>query len=515
VPSPSSSSTPTSPSSLLLPPIAFRAPSPPVFTADEDDPDGADCLALLSPKVGSVVRQRLADRCRIYLGAATWRSMAVDLGPVGHVGGRCRPGQVPAAGDLSVAEGRMAAPGAAGGKPLEPFPSGQRPASTAWGDAMSLPLEGLLVADFSQVLAGPLAAAMLADLGAIVIKVERPRVGDDTRQWGPPWTYNSSSYFEAANRSKKSVELDLSDREDLQLAQELARRADVLLENYRDGTFARKGLGYDQVAGENPRIVYVSITGFGRQGGKDLPGYDFLVQAVGGLMSITGTPGEPMKAGVALVDVLTAKDAVIGILAALRARESVGTGQRVEVNLLSSLLGSLANQASAYLATGNAPVSMGNRHPSIAPYETLAAKDGHLAICCGNDEQFRKLTLVLGIPDTADDVRFASNGVRVTNRDDLVVVLESALAVDTVDAWTTRLASVGVPAGQVGSIADAFELAERLGLEPTVSVGSEAPPQTRNPITLSKTPLTRYAAPPRLGEHNHDVRRWLTEETDR
>ena len=193
---------------------------------------------------------------------------------------------------------------------------------------------------------------MLADLGAIVIKVERPRVGDDTRRWGPPWTDNSSSYFEAANRSKKSVELDLSDPKDLQLARELARRADVLLENYRDGSLARKGLGYDQVAAENPRIVYASITGFGSRGGKDLPGYDFLVQAVGGLMSITGTPGEPMKAGVALVDVLTAKDAVIGILAALRAREPDGTGQRVEVNLLSSLLGSLANQASAYLATG-------------------------------------------------------------------------------------------------------------------------------------------------------------------
>jgi crotonobetainyl-CoA:carnitine CoA-transferase CaiB-like acyl-CoA transferase len=380
---------------------------------------------------------------------------------------------------------------------------------------MNLPLEGLLVADFSRVLAGPLAAMMLADLGANVIKVERPRVGDDTRHWGPPWTDNSSSYFEAANRTKKSVELDLSGLGDLQLARELARRSDVLLENYRDGSLARKGLGYDQVAAENPRIVYASITGFGSRGGKDLPGYDFLVQAVGGLMSITGTPGEPMKVGVALVDVLTAKDAVIGIMAALRAREHNGTGQHVEVNLLSSLLGSLANQASAYLATGNPPASMGNRHPSIAPYETLAAKDGYLAICCGNDEQFRKLTTVLGIPSTANEVRFASNGARVTNRDNLVQVLEEALAVDTVDAWTARLATVGVSAGRVGSIADAFELAERLGLQPTVSVGSEAPPQTRNPITLSKMPLTRYAAPPRLGEHNHDIRGWLAEETDR
>ena len=404
---------------------------------------------------------------------------------------------------------------AASSKNLGPFPSGQWRRSTASGDAVNLPLEGLLVADFSRVLAGPLAAMTLADLGAVVIKVERPRVGDDTRHWGPPWTDNSSSYFEAANRSKKSVELDLSDPEDLQLAQELARRSDVLLENYRDGSLARKGLGYDQVAAENPRIVYASITGFGSRGGKDLPGYDFLVQAVGGLMSITGPPGEPTKVGVALVDVLTAKDAVIGILAALRRREADGIGQRIEVNLLSSLLGSLANQASAYLATGNPPTSMGNRHPSIAPYETLAAKDGYLAICCGNDEQFRKLTTVLGIPSTANDVRFASNGDRVANRDNLVQVLQEALAVDTVDAWTARLATVGVPAGRVGSVADAFELAERLGLEPMVSVGSESPRQTRNPITLSKTPLTRYAAPPRLGEHNHDVRGWLTGESDR
>ena len=214
------------------------------------------------------MRQRLADRCRIQLGAATWRPVAVDLGPIGHVGGRCRPGPVRAAGDLSIAEGRVAASGAAGGKPLGPSPSGQRRASTGRGDAMSLPLEGLLVADFSQVLAGPLAATMLADLGALVIKVERPRVGDDTRRWGPPWTDNSSSYFEAANRSKKSIELDLSDPKDQQLARELARRADVLLENYREGSLARKGLGYDQVAAENPRIVYASITGFGSRGGK-------------------------------------------------------------------------------------------------------------------------------------------------------------------------------------------------------------------------------------------------------
>jgi crotonobetainyl-CoA:carnitine CoA-transferase CaiB-like acyl-CoA transferase len=378
---------------------------------------------------------------------------------------------------------------------------------------MTLPLQGVLVADFSRVLAGPLAAATLADLGAEVIKVERPGVGDDTRHWGPPWTETSSSYFECANRSKKSVELDLSDSVDLGLAKELAARCDVLIENFRSGTLDRRGLGYDDVVARNPGVVYASITGFGSRAGADLPGYDFLVQAVGGLMSITGDQ-DPTKVGVALVDVLTSKDAVVAILAALQARERSGRGQRVEVNLLSSLLGSLANQASAYLTTGRPPVRMGNRHPSIAPYETLAAKDGRVAVCCGNDAQFGKLTHALGAPELAEDPRFATNADRVSHRDELVHLLEVALCVDTVDTWTERLSAVGVPAGKVGSIADAFELAERLELEPTVPVGDGRPHQVRNPITFSSTPITGYAAPPQLGEHNNDLRHWLTQETN-
>jgi crotonobetainyl-CoA:carnitine CoA-transferase CaiB-like acyl-CoA transferase len=383
---------------------------------------------------------------------------------------------------------------------------------------MTLPLEGLLVADFSRVLAGPLAAATLADLGAEVIKVERPGVGDDTRHWGPPWTNTpsgtSSSYFESANRSKKSVELDFSDPADLEVARELADRCDVLIENFKTGSLDRHGLGYDAVSARNPGVVYASITGFGSNEGADLAGYDFLVQAVGGLMSITGHPDEPTKAGVALVDVLTSKDAVVGILAALRAREAIGHGQHVEVNLLSSLLGSLANQASGYLTTGIAPAAMGNRHPSIAPYETLRAKDGHLAVCCGNDGQFARLTEALGVPEVAEDHRFVTNGDRVTNREPLVRILEDALAGDTVETWTQRLTAVGVPVGKVGSIADGFDLAESLSLAPTVSVGEGRPPQVRSPITLSSTPLTNYAAPPLLGEHNDDVRRLLNKETN-
>lgn len=378
---------------------------------------------------------------------------------------------------------------------------------------MTLPLEGLLVADFSRVLAGPLAAATLADLGAKVIKVERPGVGDDTRHWGPPWTNTSSSYFECANRSKSSIELDLAHPADLVLAHELASRCDVLIENFRSGTLERRGLGYAEVAARNPAVVYASITGFGSGGGADLAGYDFLVQAIGGLMSITGHD-EPTKVGVALVDVLTSKDAVVGILAALQARERMGRGQRVEVNLLSSLLGSLANQASAYLTTGRSPERMGNRHPSIAPYETLAAKDGYVAVCCGNDRQFSKLAEAIGAPGLAEDRRFASNAGRVTNREDLVELLEIALSTDTVDAWTDRLSSAGVPAGKVGTIADAFELADRLDLQPTVPVGDGKPHQVRNPITFSTTPITQYASPPLLGQHNDDVRDWLTKETN-
>lgn len=373
------------------------------------------------------------------------------------------------------------------------------------------PLDGVVVADFSRVLAGPLAASTLADLGARVIKVERPGVGDDTRSWGPPWTANSSSYFESANRSKQSIELDLADPDDLAVARRLAERADVLIENFKDGTLARRGLGYDDLRLVNERLVYASITGFGGTAGRDRPGYDLLVQAVGGLMSVTGPPGEPTKVGVALVDVLTAKDATIGILAALRAREATGRGQRVEVNLLSSSLAALVNQASAYLATGQAPAGMGNRHPSITPYEPLSTADGQVLVCCGNDGQFGALVAALGIPEVAVDERFATNPARVAHRDDLVEVLEKALAAAGADEWVARLAAVGVPAGKVGDVADAFALADSLGLEPSMDVGPGGTPQVRSPLRLSATPVTDYTAPPRLGEHNAAVRRFLEE----
>lgn len=377
---------------------------------------------------------------------------------------------------------------------------------------MSGPLEGVLVADFSRVLAGPLCTMTLADLGATVVKVERPGSGDDTRRWGPPWSQTSTTYFESVNRSKLSVTLDLADGSDLALARELARRADVLVENFKPGTLERLGLGYDQVAAVNPGIVHCSVTGFGSGAGADLLGYDFVVQAVGGLMSITGdADGEPTKAGVALVDVLTGKDAAIGVLAALADRDRTGRGCRVEVNLLSSLLGSLVNQAQGYLETGRAPGRMGNRHPSIAPYETLRCRDGLLAVACGNDGQFARLTAVLGVPGLTDDERFATNAARVGHREELVAALEDRLAEQDCATWQERLTAVGVPAGKVGTVADGFALAERLGLAPTVAPAAGGTPAPRHPATYS-TDLVRPAGPPpRLGADDARVRAWLSD----
>lgn len=378
---------------------------------------------------------------------------------------------------------------------------------------MTAPLDGVLVADFSRVLAGPSATMLLADLGAEVVKVERPGIGDDTRAWGPPWTpTGGSTYFESVNRGKRSVVLDLADAGDRALAQELARRADVVVENLRAGAMARLGLGYEQVAAENPGVVYCSITGFGSAGGADLPGYDFVVQAVGGLMSITGPdPAHPTKVGVALVDVLTGKDAALGILAALtrRARDPEGRGEHLEVDLLSSLLGSLVNQASSYLATGVAPAPMGNAHPSIAPYETLRCRDGVLAVACGNDGQFARLAAALGHPEWASDPRFATNASRVEHRPAMVALLEGVLGTHGADDAVVLLQDAGVPAGAVGTIADAFALAERLGLDPIVEVGGDHPPQVRHPVRYARSTVAAPTAPPRLGEHDEEIRRWL------
>jgi len=377
---------------------------------------------------------------------------------------------------------------------------------------MIRPLDGMLVADLSRVLAGPTAAVMLADLGARVIKVERPGTGDETRVWGPPWAGSSSAYFEAANRSKQSIALDFSNPDDCALAHSLVDRADVVLENYRSGSLERFGLDAASVLARNPRAVYCSITGFGSTGeGATMPGYDFLVQAVGGLMSVTGdTDGEPRKVGVAMVDLLAANHAVMGVLAALLHRERTGAGQHVEVALLSSLIASLANQASAYLATGTTPRALGNRHPSIAPYETLRCRDALIAIAVGNDAQFAALCVVLGDPGLAGDARFATNPARLEHRDALQEALERRLAVDDAHAWATRMLSAGVPAGTVNGIDEALALARRLGLEPTVGVGRDHPAQLAHPVRYSAFETATPTPPPALDEHGAALRTWLS-----
>jgi formyl-CoA transferase len=376
-------------------------------------------------------------------------------------------------------------------------------------------LDGLLVADFSRVLAGPLASMVLADLGATVVKVERPGSGDDTRSWGPPWVGSTSTYYAGVNRGKRSVTLDLGDPADLALARRLALRADVLIENFLPGRLRGFGLDAPTLLAENPALVHCSISGFGSGPGADLPGYDFVVQAVGGLMSITGEPDrQPTKAGVALVDVLTGQNAAIAVLAALRSRERTGQGQHVEVDLFSGLLAALVNQAAAFLNTGAPPRAMGNQHPSIAPYETLACQDAPLAVAVGNDRQFRLLTAAIGRPDLADDARFATNDQRVAHRDGLVGALEAALAGRTAAEWADALQAAGVPCGPVNDLAGAFDLARRLIAEPVVSFadphGGTLPLHTvASPLHLAATPVRYHRAPPRLGADSAEVRQWL------
>ncbi|GEM31802.1 CoA transferase [Nocardia neocaledoniensis NBRC 108232] len=361
-------------------------------------------------------------------------------------------------------------------------------------------LDGLLIADFGRVLAGPYATMLLADLGAEVVKIERPGAGDDTRRWGPPWGVTDSTYFQSVNRNKRSVALDLTDAEDLAAARRLVARADVVVENFLPGGMDKLGLGYDQVVAANPDLVYCSITGFGRD--NDLPGYDLLIQAVGGLMSVTGPdPATPTKVGVAMVDVVTGLHAALGILAALRHRDRTGEGQRVEVNLLSSLLSALTNQSAAYVGAGVVPRAMGNAHPSIAPYDVFGAKDRPLVLAVGNDRQFARLAEVLGLPALATDSRFATNSARVAHRDDLRAILEPALRADTAAAWCAALTAAKVPCGPVNDLAQAISLAESLGLAPVVAVGDPPQASVANPIALSATPPTYRTAPPRLGQH--------------
>lgn len=364
----------------------------------------------------------------------------------------------------------------------------------------------LRVLDFSRVLAGPFATMLLADLGAEVTKVERPGTGDDTRSWGPPNDASgTATYFLSVNRNKTSIVLDLADLRDRARARGLALASDVVVENFRPGVMDRLGLGAEELRAANPALVYCSITGFGRCAGAAQPGYDLLVQAVGGLMSITGEPdGEPQKVGVAVVDVLAGLFATVGVLAALRHRDATGEGQRVEVDLLSSLLAALVNQGSAYTCAGVTPTRLGNRHPSIAPYELVPCADREIALAVGTDRQFAALCTVLGDDATARDPRFATNPDRVRHRDDLRAVLCRHLARRPATDWAADLIAAGVPAGVVNDVAGAFRLAADLGLAPTVELPREdggVVTLTRNPIRLSATPPRYVSAPPDLPPH--------------
>ncbi len=378
---------------------------------------------------------------------------------------------------------------------------------------MSGPLEGVLVADFSRVLAGPFATQLLGDLGADVIKVERPGSGDDTRGWGPPFADGRSTYYLAVNRNKRSVALDLGGEEGRRDARALAERADVLIHNFRAGGAERFGLAPDRLWRANPGLVYCAISAFGSQDPEGLPGYDFLAQAMGGLMSITGpAEGEPTKVGVALVDVMTGMNAAIGILAALAERERTGRGRRVEVDLLSSVLAATVNQVSGYLNTGEVPTRLGNQHPSVAPYETFATADETIAVAVGNDAQFARLCAVLDVVGLAEDERFATNRARIAHRDELSERLSAAFAARGRDEWVARLRAVDVPCGPVNDLAQAVTLAASLGQQPVVELAHGDGTTSRGlaaPVRLEPDGTSYRRPPPELDEHGDEIRAWL------
>jgi crotonobetainyl-CoA:carnitine CoA-transferase CaiB-like acyl-CoA transferase len=382
-------------------------------------------------------------------------------------------------------------------------------------------LSHIRVLDLSRVLAGPWAGQILGDLGAEVIKVERPGSGDDTRHWGPPYVKDAegndsreAAYFQSANRNKQSVTLDFTQPEGQRLVRELVQSCDVLLENFKVGGLAAYGLDYASLKAINPRLIYCSITGFG-QGGPyaKRAGYDFMIQGLGGLMSLTGKPdGEdgagPMKVGVALTDILTGLYATVGVLAALNQREQSGLGQHIDVALLDVQVACLANQAMNYLNTGVSPKRLGNAHPNIVPYQDFPSADGNFIIAVGNDGQFRKLCEVAGLTALADDPRFASNKARVAHRSELIPLLRQATVFKTTAEWVTLLETAGVPCGPINDLAQVFAdphvQARGLRLDLPNSLGSTTP-QVASPLRLSETPVTYRNAPPLLGEHTEQV----------
>ncbi|MGK4361988.1 CaiB/BaiF CoA transferase family protein [Ectopseudomonas chengduensis] len=386
---------------------------------------------------------------------------------------------------------------------------------------MSGALSHIRVLDLSRVLAGPWAGQIFGDLGAEVIKVERPGSGDDTRHWGPPYIKDAegndsreAAYFQSANRNKQSLTLDFTQPEGQRLVRELVAQCDVLLENFKVGGLVAYGLDYESLRAINPRLIYCSITGFGQSGPyAKRAGYDFMIQGLGGLMSLTGRPeGEegagPMKVGVALTDILTGLYATVGVLAALNQREQSGVGQHIDVALLDVQVACLANQAMNYLATGVSPKRLGNAHPNIVPYQDFPSADGNFILAVGNDGQFRKFCEVAGIANLADDPRFVTNKARVAHRAELIPLLRQATVLKTIAQWIKQLEKAGVPCGPINDLQQVFAdpqvQARGLRLDLPNALGSSTP-QVASPLRLSATPVAYRSAPPLLGQHTDSL----------
>jgi crotonobetainyl-CoA:carnitine CoA-transferase CaiB-like acyl-CoA transferase len=387
------------------------------------------------------------------------------------------------------------------------------------------PLSHVRVLDLSRVLAAPWTGQNLADLGAEVIKVERPQKGDDSRAFGPPWLKDASgrettesAYFACANRGKKSITVDLAKPAGQRVVRELAARADVLLENYKFGDLARYGLGYDDLKKVNPRLVYCSVTGFGQTGPyRERPGYDFMIQGMAGLMSVTGERddlpgGGAQKAGIPIADIITGMYATIAVCAALAHRAETGVGQHLDLALFDSLTAVLANQAANYLATGEAPGRLGNAHPNIVPYQTFRTADGAVILACGNDNLFRKFCEVAGCVHLAGDARYATNGKRVENRVELTRILDEIFARRTTRAWVEALEAAGVPNGPINTIDQVFAEPQAVARGLRIELDHPAAGKVslvRSPMRFSATPVEHERPPPLLGQHTDEVLRGL------
>ena len=384
---------------------------------------------------------------------------------------------------------------------------------------MAGPLSHIKVLDLSRVLAGPWAGQNLADLGAEVIKVERPKVGDDSRAFGPPWVKDrngrdtkDSAYFTSANRGKKSITVNISRPAGQEIVRALAERSDVLIENYKFGDLARYGLGYDDLTALNPRLIYCSVTGFGQTGPyRERPGYDFMIQGMGGMMSVTGdAQGEPMRAGVPVADIITGMYASIAICAALAHRAQTGMGQHLDLALLDSQIALLAYQNTNYFATGKPPSRIGNLHPNIVPYQPFRTADGEVIIACGNDNLYRKFCEAAGCAELANDARFATNGKRVENRAELTRLLQGIFAQRPTQEWLDLLEAAGVPNGPINDVAQVFEEPQVKARGVRVELDHPAAgklPTVASPMRFSGTPLEHRLAPPLLGQHTEEILR--------